>query len=140
MNEKELRGGLAPTPGYRYASIVGHQLFVAGQVPLDADGELVGRDDPTGQARACLENLHTLVALHGFALEHIRHLTISVVGEHQNLLDAWDAVTEWFEADVPPATLVGVNLLGYGDQLVEIDATIVKDEPDDGSTRPFNRS
>ncbi|MDH4146490.1 MAG: RidA family protein, partial [Acidimicrobiia bacterium] len=53
-------------------------------------------------------------------------LIVYVVGEHQNLLDAWSAVTEWFAGDVPPATLLGVNLLGYSDQLVEIDATVVK--------------
>ena len=50
----------------------------------------------------------------------IRQLTIC-----QNLTDPWQAVTEWFDNNVPPATLLGVALLGYYDQLVEIDATIV---------------
>jgi len=53
-----------------------------------------------------------------------------VVGEGQNLVDTWDAVTTWFTDNVPPATLLGVHLLGHTDQLVEIDADIVKgDEP-----------
>jgi hypothetical protein len=29
-NAAETAAGLAPTPGYRYASVVGDQLFVAG--------------------------------------------------------------------------------------------------------------
>ena len=126
MNEDEAKAGLAPTPKYRYADVVGNQLFVAGQVPLDQQGTLVGLSDPKLQATSCLDNLRTLMKLHGFAAEHLRQLTVYVVGEHQNLLDAWEAVTAWFDDDVPPATLLGVNLLGYVDQLVEIDATIVK--------------
>ena len=63
--------------------------------------------------------------MHGFGLGDVRHLTIHVVGEHENLLAAWNAVRDWFDGDVPPATLLGAHLLGYTDQLVEIDATIV---------------
>lgn len=129
-NEAELASGLAPTPGYRYASVVGDQLSVAGQVPLDSDGNLIGREDPAAQAAACLDNLRTLIGVHDFDLANIRHLTIYVVGEHQHLLDAWGAVTEWFAAPVPPATLLGVNLLGHADQLVEIDATICRERSD----------
>jgi enamine deaminase RidA (YjgF/YER057c/UK114 family) len=123
-NDKELAAGLAATPGYRYADPVGDELFVAGQVPLDGDGNLTGRDDPAAQARACLDNLRTLVSVHEFGIGDVRHLTIYVVGEHRHLLEAWRAITEWFAAPVPPATLLGVNLLGHSDQLVEIDATI----------------
>lgn len=132
-NERELAAGLAATPGYRYADRVGDELFVAGQVPHDADGDLLGRDDPAAQARACLDNLRTLVGVHGFDVGDIRHLTVYVVGEHQHLVDAWSATTEWFDAPVPPATLLGVNLLGHHDQLVEIDATIRRD-PDPART------
>lgn len=126
MNDAEIRGGLAPTPGYRYAEVVGSQLFVAGQVPLDAAGVLVGAADPSVQATRCLDNLRVLLDVHGFAVADIRRLVIYVVGEHQHLLDAWSAVSAWFGSDVPPATLLGVNLLGYRDQLVEIDATVLK--------------
>lgn len=127
MNEAELQAGLAPTPSYRYADTVGNRLFVAGQVPLDHDANVVSVGDPTRQAGVCLDNLRTLVEVHGFALEDVRHLTVYVVGEHKNLLDAWDGVTQWFANEVPPATLLGVRLLGYRDQLVEIDATIERE-------------
>lgn len=126
LNGVELSAGLATTPGYRYAEVVGAQLFVAGQVPLDADGDLLALGDPASQAEACLENLRLLVGVHGFAIDDVRHLTVHVVGEHQNLLAAWAAVVGWFGGDgVPPATLLGAHLLGYAGQLVEIDATIV---------------
>ena len=125
MNEAELAAGLAPTPGYRYAEVVGRQLFVAGQVPLDSNGELVG-DDPAAHAAACLDNLRILVGVNGFAIDDVRHLTISVVGPQENLSTAWRSTVSWFGGAVPPATLIGVARLGHAGQLVEIDATIVK--------------
>lgn len=126
MNDAEQEAGLAATPSYRYADTVGNQLFVAGQVPLDSSGALIGADDPRRQASVCLDNLAALIAVHGFAIDDIHRLTVYVVGEHQNLLDSWDSVAAWFTNDVPPATLLGVNMLGYQSQLVEIDAVIVR--------------
>lgn len=129
MNEDERAAGMAATPGYRYAEVEGDQLFVAGQVPLDASGTLVGADDPAAQATACLDNLRTLLGLYDFKVADVRHMVIYVVGEHQDLADAWAAVTGWFPDEVPPATLLGVNLLGHANQLVEVDATIVRRAP-----------
>ncbi len=126
MNDDEQAAGLASTPGYRYADRIGDQLFVAGQVPHDKDGDLTGVGDAAAQATVCLDNLRTLLAVHDFDTTDIRQLVIYVVGEHANLTSAWAAVTAWFGDSVPPATLLGVNLLGYVDQLVEVDATVLK--------------
>ena len=126
MNEDEIAAGLAETPGYRYAEVDGDQLYVAGQVPLDSSGTLTGADDAAVQATVCLDNLRTLLSVHDFNVNDVRRLVIYVVGEHQNLTDAWAAVTNWFPDEVPPATLLGVNLLGYVGQLVEVDATVVR--------------
>jgi len=127
MNELEYIVGLPPTENYQYAQRVGNQLFVAGQVPLDQDIKLVGIGNPSAQAQQCLENLHTLIRVHGFAVKDIRQLTIYGVGDRQNLVDIWQAVTTWFNDHVPPATLLGVTCLGYEHQWVEIDATIIKE-------------
>jgi enamine deaminase RidA (YjgF/YER057c/UK114 family) len=128
MNEIEHEAGLAPTPGYRYAERVGSRLHIAGQVPLDGDGTLVGGGDVGQQAVQCLANLEVLVQAHGFERRHIRQLTVYVVGPQPNLTDAWRAVARTFGGEVPPATLLGVHLLGYEGQLVEIDATIERDD------------
>jgi len=126
VNDGELYRGLAATPGYRHADRLVDRLFVAGQVPHDGDANLVGIEDAKSQARRCLHNLFTLVTDHGFTSGDIHHLTVYVVGERQNLLDAWDGVFEWFHGNVPPATLLGVARLGYDHQLVEVDATIMR--------------
>lgn len=126
MNRDEVAAGMAETPGYRYAERVGDELVVAGQVPHVPSGALIGAGDARAQAVACLDNLATLIDVHGFHLAEVRHLTVYVVGSQQNLTDAWSAVTGWFDESVPPATLLGVHLLGHHGQLVEVDARIVR--------------
>ena len=124
MNEIELAAGLAQTPGYRYADAVGDRLFVAGQVPLDEFGAVAGAGQVGVQTEQCLANLFAVVEAHGFSRDDIHQLTIYVVGPRPSLSDAWSTVSRAFESDVPPATLLGVQCLGYEEQLVEIDARI----------------
>ena len=126
MNEKEIAAGLAPTPGYRYADEVGGRLYVAGQVPLDATGDLVGVGEVERQVEACLSNLESLLRVHGYERAEIRHLTLYVVGDQPTLAAAWSAARGWFAGEVPPATLLGVSALGHRGQLVEVDAVIVR--------------
>jgi len=126
MNEAERAAGLPATPHYQYAQRVGDRLFVAGQVPHDAQGRLVGPDDPHAQAVQCLKNLTAVVAVHSFSASDVRQLIVYVVGEQANLSAAWKAVTEFFKGQVPPATLLGVARLGYVGQLVEVTATVLK--------------
>jgi enamine deaminase RidA (YjgF/YER057c/UK114 family) len=70
--------------------------------------------------------LFTLIERSGFNRGDVRQLTVYVVGEHQNLRDSWHVMSELFDSRIPPATLLGVARLGYEDQLVEIDARIVR--------------
>lgn len=123
-NADEQAAGLAPTPGYRYAEVVGNRLLLAGQVPHDAQGNLVGHDDRAAQAQQCLTNLRTVIEVHGFDWTDIRRLTVYVVGDHDDLGAAWAAVVGAFDGPVPPATLLGVALLGHRGQHVEIDAEV----------------
>jgi enamine deaminase RidA (YjgF/YER057c/UK114 family) len=126
MNEAERAAGLPTTAQYQYAERVGDQLFVAGQVPHNSQGQVVGLDDPHAQALQCLSNLNTLLAVHGFSISDVRQLVVYVVGGQSNLSAAWKAVADSFGGQVPPATLLGVGGLGYAGQLVEVHATVLK--------------
>ncbi|MDP3246560.1 MAG: RidA family protein [Polaromonas sp.] len=126
MNELERTAGLAATPGYEYARRTDSQLHVAGQVPHNSSGQLVGVMDPLAQAAQCLTNLNTLLSVHGFSTHDIQRLVVYVVGEQENLTRAWAGVQQWFSGTVPPATLLGVACLGHPGQLVEVDATVIK--------------
>lgn len=126
MNETEMAAGLAPTPGYQYASQVGDELVVAGQVPLDSRGELIAPGDGRTQAIACLDNLKALLDVHRFDRGDVQHLRIFVVGDRDCLVDVWEAVLGWWSGEVPPATLLGVAQLGYDEQVVEVEARVIR--------------
>jgi enamine deaminase RidA (YjgF/YER057c/UK114 family) len=126
MNEAEQAAGMPGTPQYQYARRVGNQLFIAGQVPHDSQGQLVGVGNSLVQASQCLHNLSLVLSVHGFSMADVRQLVVYVAGEQEQLSAAWKATTEFFAGRVPPATLLGVARLGYPGQLVEVGATVVK--------------
>ena len=73
MVERVNAPGLAKPPGYHHLAIVSdvRLIFLAGQVPLDDRGNLVGRDDPVEQGKQCLRNLAVYLGAAGARLEAI---------------------------------------------------------------------
>ena len=127
--ERRTVDGLAAPPGYSHVAVAGALVFTAGAVPLDAEGNLVGPDDPAAQARQVLANLEQQLAVGGATPADVVKTTVYVAGashEHQRIV--WDAVQDSPFATAP-STLIGVALLGYSGQLVEIEAVAVVDRP-----------
>lgn len=128
---------LFPPPSYSHASVVeaGTRLaFLAGAVPLDADGKLVGEGDPVRQARQVIANLEEQLRAVGSDSGHVVTTDVYVVsGEPAVLSAVWDVVEASGLGTGPhSSTLVGVACLGYTGQLVEITATAVV--PDAGDS------
>jgi len=126
--ERGVVPGLAEPPGHsHYAAVTDARLvFLAGQVPLDERGELVGSGDPVAQARQCLSNLERALAAVGATLGDVLRTTIYVVAaEQRSMGEVWRAILESGAGDVvrTAATLLGVERLGYEGQLVEIEVT-----------------
>jgi enamine deaminase RidA (YjgF/YER057c/UK114 family) len=125
----DLTDVLGPSPGYAYAAIAtkGTHVYTAGAVPIDADGNLIGRGDLEAQTRAVIANLRQALDRTGVSAEEVVKTTIYVAGRDQaDLPRAWGvfATTPFAAA---PSTLVGVTHLGYEGQLVEIEAIAVTD-------------
>ncbi|MER7130925.1 RidA family protein [Streptosporangium saharense] len=117
--------GLFPPPDYAHAVVVeaGQRLaFMAGAVPLDGDGGLVGAGDPVEQTRQVLANLRTALREAGSDLSHVLSSTVYVVADTPETLgQVWQVVRESDLAEGPhTSTLLGVSCLGYTGQLVEI--------------------
>jgi enamine deaminase RidA (YjgF/YER057c/UK114 family) len=114
--------GLAKLP-YDYAAVVptGSMLFSAGACPLDAQGRVIASGDHRAQAKLAVENLLTVLDCHQAGPEHLVKTTIYVVGDRTDLVTVWDVVAGRLDPHRPPSTLLGVAVLGYQDQLVEID-------------------
>ncbi|MFD8674368.1 RidA family protein [Streptomyces seoulensis] len=120
--------GLFPPPTYSHASVVeaGTRLaFLAGAVPLDERGELVGPGDPVAQAGQVIGNLREQLRAVGSGLEHVLVTEVYVVSDQPSVLSSvWEVVEASGLSKGPhSSTLLGVACLGYTGQLVEITAT-----------------
>lgn len=121
--------GLPSPPGYSYAAFgTGDIVFFAGQVPLDARGEVVGRGDFAAQMRQTFANLSRALTEAGCRPETILKVSYFVVGlDHERLLALRAARDAFFPVGVKPAsTLLGVAALFNPDILVEIEVVAVR--------------
>ncbi len=110
---------------YAYASVAppGSLIFTAGACPLDDKGEVVGAGDIRAQASLAVANLTTTLADAGATIADVLKTTIFVASTDQaDLVAAWEVISTAFGDHDPPSTLLGVTVLGYSGQLVEIEA------------------
>ena len=114
---------------YAYAAVVGpgQLVFTAGACPLDADGNTVAVGDIAGQAAQVMANLDAALQAAGAQLTDVIKTTIYVASSQQaDLGIAWNVVRAAFGTHDAPSTLLGVSVLGYDDQLVEVEAVAIR--------------
>ena len=107
-------------------------VFVAGQAPLDARGQLVGEGDLAAQTEQVFRNVASALAAAEATFDNVGRLTIYLVGLGASTLEqlgagfgrASEAIGPSFAAR-PPVTLLVVNALAMPGQLIEIEATAV---------------
>lgn len=98
-------------------------VFLAGACPLSADGTTAGVGDIAAQAAKCVENLRTALADAGAALTDVISTRVLVASaDRADLGVAWSVVHDAFGEHDVPSTLLGVAVLGYENQLVELEA------------------
>jgi enamine deaminase RidA (YjgF/YER057c/UK114 family) len=118
--------GLAGDVPYAYAAVpreVSRLVFTAGACPLDADGATVAIGDIRGQAEQVMRNLRAALQAAGVELNNVVKTTVYVASQFRaDLVAAWDVVRSHFGDHDVPSTLLGVTVLGYPDQLVEVEA------------------
>ncbi|PPG33426.1 RidA family protein [Pseudoclavibacter sp. RFBB5] len=117
---------LSDAAEYAYASTVdagARLVFPAGACPLNDDGTTAAVGDYAGQAAKCVENLRIALREAGARLEDVASTRVLVASSSQaDLVTAWEVVRDAFGDHDVPSTLLGVTVLGYDDQLVEIEA------------------
>jgi enamine deaminase RidA (YjgF/YER057c/UK114 family) len=97
---------------------------LAGQGPVDADGNLVFEGDVDGQIRQTMENLETVLTAAGLQLSDVVRLTIFTTD-----MDAFFAAYGTFAGRlaaggcVPASSLIGVARLAIPGMTVEMEAT-----------------
>jgi enamine deaminase RidA (YjgF/YER057c/UK114 family) len=125
-----INASTAPQPIGAYSQAVrvkaGELLFIAGQVALDASGELVGRGDVAAQTRQVFYNIGQILDRSGATFHNVVEFTTYLVGR-DSIQPFISARTELFSTllpggDYPPNTLLIINGLVREEFLVEIKA------------------
>ena len=82
--------------------------------------------DVRAQASVAVANLFVALAAAGAEAADVINTRVLVASTEQaDLVAAWDVVHAAFGEHEPPSTLLGVTVLGYTGQLVEIEAVAV---------------
>jgi enamine deaminase RidA (YjgF/YER057c/UK114 family) len=115
---------LSSPPGYSHVVTIpaGRLVWTAGQIALDADGNVVGVGDWESQARLVFQNLTRALDAAGSGWSDVVKLTYFVVDISG--LAAIRAVRDEFvdQSRPPTSTLVQVAGLAYPDLLLEVEA------------------
>lgn len=119
-------GALSDVAEYAYAATAPAEarlVFLAGACPLNEDGSTAAVGDYAGQAGKAVENMRTALGAAGAGLEDVISTRVLVAStRREDLVTAWQVVRDAFGDHDVPSTLMGVTVLGYRDQLVEIEA------------------
>lgn len=127
MSEKQVADpgwGWNQAFGYSQAVRAGGLIFLAGQVPLDASGQLIGANDIHAQTRQVFENMKTVLANAGSNLDDL----VEIVSYNTNMADLGavaEVKSEYIGKDFPAWTALGVAALAIPGQLVEIKAVAI---------------
>jgi len=125
MSRKEFRvDGLSePLSHYTDAVRFGDLLFVSGVAPLDAEGRLVGADDPVAQTRQIFLNLQRVLKAAGATFADVLKVTVFLtdVGDRTKINPVRQ---EFFGQARPASTLIGVRELAVPGMRVEIEAVV----------------
>ena len=112
--------------GYSHVAKAGNTLYIAGQIALDPEGHLVGKDDIEAQTHQVYRNLQAILEELGGSLNNIVKLTTYLTDRSQ--LDTFRSVRNLYFSDpFPPNTLLFIKGLAHEDYLIEIEAIAVID-------------
>ena len=117
---------LSDVAEYAYAATAPAEsrlIFLAGSCPLNEDGSTAAIGDYGGQAAKAVENMQIALAESSASLHDVISTRVLVASTRkQDLVAAWQVVRDRVGDHDVPSTLLGVTVLGYDNQLVEIEA------------------
>lgn len=116
--------------GYNHAIIANGEFYMAGQVPMDANGNIVG-DDITTQAQKAYDNVSTLLNVVDKGISDIAKVTTHIIDPHGRYFEGYKAVYwETFDEPYPCHTVLGADQLAHEQYLLEIEVEVPFSEED----------
>jgi len=110
----------------------GKLIFLAGQTPINLQGEPVGVGDLRAQARQVYQNIDRGLAAAGATFDDVVKMTAYIVNYSQEARGVLGEVRREFvsEANLPAHTLLGVQALAREEYMLEVDTIAVVDGGD----------
>lgn len=120
-NPASVAGPLKPHYSNSIRTESGPLLFIAGQVALDKNANLVGEGDIRAQTNQVLQNIKAIVEANGGTMIDITQVTVYVRD-----ISAFNSVSDirenYFPKDGPASAIVEVSALAWPEFLIEISA------------------
>jgi enamine deaminase RidA (YjgF/YER057c/UK114 family) len=118
--------GLSKPKGFTQVVVAqpGKVVYVSGQVPMNAKGEVVGKGDFRAQVTQVMENMKTALTAAGASMNDVIKANYYVVNlKPEQVAVIREVRGKYFSAEHPPAgTLVGVTSLVQEGYMLEIEA------------------
>jgi enamine deaminase RidA (YjgF/YER057c/UK114 family) len=119
--------GLSKNPAFSQVITIqgkGKTIYIGGQDAINAQGEIVGKEDIAKQTEQVMKNLQTALVAVGATFENLVKLSIYIV-QGQDLSLGFKASQKFLGHLKNPPVISGffVSALARPDYLVEIDAT-----------------
>lgn len=99
-------------------------LFVSGQAPISAEGELVGEGDFEAQAEQTFDNLQAVLDAAGASMQDIVKLTVFLT-DIGKLRDCMQVKARYIDGPQPASTALEVTALARPGMHIEVEAIAV---------------
>ena len=107
------------------ASAFSKIIAISGQLPLDADNQLIGKGDIEAQTRACYDNIRKALRAAGADFPNVIRMTTYLTDLKSQAKGVRKVRAEYFGTTTPPAsTMIEIPFL-VGDALIEVEALAV---------------
>jgi 2-iminobutanoate/2-iminopropanoate deaminase len=119
-----------PAPAARYSHVARVELGgrtilqLSGQVAIDADGQIVGRNDMAAQAGFIMDNITAILAAHGATLSDVVNIRTYLTDMGQ-LPEFGKVRAERFTGAPPTITTVEVSRLWVPGALLEVEVLAI---------------
>ena len=123
------KGVFNPRGRYAYEQVCKHgkHVYIAGQLPLDADGNVVGKGDFAAQTRQVFENIKNCLASVGATFDDVVRINIYSTDMDSHLPIYGPIRSEYFNHKNVPSTYVQVPRLALPETWIEIETTAILD-------------